>query len=151
VIDAIVFGTIAASVLCWAVGECTGSRVAWTLGAALALVHAVSAFVVFYEGSYEMARVATMRQTEALTGVRFTGGIYINYVFLATWLLDAAWWWLSPASRAERPRAVDAGIRGFIFFIMVNGAVVFADGLARGVGLVAVIAVAACWMRRARR
>ncbi len=150
-IDAVVFGAIAASVLCWAAGECLGSRMAWTLGALLAAVHAASAFVVFYDGSHEVARVATMRQTETLTGVSFTGGIYVNYLFLATWLLDAAWWWLSPASRAARPGAVDGTVRGFIFFIMVNGAVVFADGLARGVGLVAVTAVAACWMRRARR
>jgi hypothetical protein len=151
VIEAAVFGTIAASVVCWAIAECMASRAAWTLGAVLASVHAAVAFAVFYGGSHEVARVETMRQTEALTGVRFGGGIYVNYAFLAIWIGDAAWWWASPGWRSMRPRAVDAAIRGFIFFIMVNGAVVFADGLARVLGGVAVAAVAVAWLRRTLR
>jgi hypothetical protein len=146
--EAAVFASIAVAVLCWAAAEALGSRPAWTLGALFALVHALLAFAVFYNWSHEQARVSTMRQTEALTGIAFAGGIYVNYVFLLVWLGDAAWWWVSPRSRADRPRVMAIAVHGFIFFIMVNGAVVFADGLARILGIAAVSIVAVAWLRR---
>ena len=46
---------------------------------------------------------------------------------------------------------VTVAVHGFIFFIMVNGAVVFADGLARVAGVAAVSAVVVAWLRRAFR
>jgi hypothetical protein len=144
-----VFATISAAVLCWALGEALQSRAFWTSGALLALIHSVAAFVVFYGGSHETARVETMRQTAALTGIEFSGGIYLNYVFLVVWLADAAWWWVAPVSYRARARAVSFAIRAFIVFIIVNGAVVFADGWARIVGLVALlVAAAGTWHRR---
>jgi hypothetical protein len=138
-VEIAVFYTIAGAVLCWAFAEAFASRVFWTGGALLALVHSAAAFVWFYGGSHETARVETTRQTAALTGVDFSGGIYLNYLFLLVWLGDAAWSWIAPASYRVRPRAVALAVRGFIFFIIVNGAVVFADGWARVVGLVALI------------
>jgi len=146
-----VFVAIAAAVVSWAAAECLHARLAWTLGALLALVHAILAFGVFYGWSHETARVSTMRQTEALTGIAFPGGIYVNYLFLLVWIGDATWWWWSPRSHERRPRAVAVAVHGFIFFIMVNGAVVFADGLARVVGVAAVSAVVVAWLRRAFR
>jgi MFS family permease len=140
-VELLVFGTIAAGVLSWAAGEVLASRAWWTAGALLTLLHSVVAFFVFYEGSHQIAQAETMKQTAALTGVVFPGGIYVNYTFLLVWLGDAAWWWLSPHSRAARPRGLTWVVRGFIFFIIVNGAVVFADGWARVVGLIAVAAV----------
>jgi hypothetical protein len=58
---------------------------------------------------------------------------------------------VSPRSRAARARAVTAAVHGFIFFIMVNGAVIFADGLARLLGGAAVAVVAMAWLRRFRQ
>jgi hypothetical protein len=138
-VEIAVFYTIAAAVLCWAVAEALASRVFWTSGALLALVHSVAAFVWFYGGSHDTARIETTRQTAALTGVDFSGGIYLNYLFLIVWLGDAAWWWVAPTSYRARPRALGLAVRGFIFFVIVNGAVVFADGGARVVGFVALI------------
>ena len=149
--EAAVFASIAGAVTCWAVSEALESRTAWTLGALLALGHALLAFAVFYGWSHEQARASTMRQTEALTGLRFAGGIYVNYLFLLVWLGDALWWWVSPRSRATRARAVTLAVHGFIFFIMVNGAVMFADGLARLLGGTAVAVVAMAWLRRFNR
>jgi hypothetical protein len=149
--EAAVFATIAGAVVCWAAGEALRSRAAWSLGALLALAHAVTAFAVFYGWSHDLARVSTMRQTEAITGVTFAGGIYINYLFLVVWLGDVIWWWVSPRSRAARARAVTVAVHGFIFFIMVNGAVIFADGLARLLGGAAVAVVAMAWLRRFRQ
>ena len=150
--DWLVFGTVSASVVAWAVGEVVRSRWAWALGAVLMVVHSVSAFVTFYNGSHDVARMETMRQTAALTGLEFSGGIYINYVFLLVWLADAAWWVAAPASYAQRSGALSFAIRGFIFFIIVNGAVVFADGWARVLGVLAVSAttvqIVRAWHRR---
>jgi hypothetical protein len=143
-----VFYTIAAAVLCWGLGEARRSRVFWTSGALLALIHSVAAFITFYGGSHHTARLETMRQTAALTGIEFSGGIYLNYLFLAVWLGDAAWWWIAPHTYRSRPRAVSFALRGFIVFIIVNGAIVFADGWARVVGLVALIVAAAGTWRR---
>jgi hypothetical protein len=148
VVEIAVFYTIAAAVLCWGAGEAYRSRLLWSVGAILALLHSVAAFVVVYGGSHDTARAETTRQTAALTGVEFAGGIYINYLFLIVWLSDAAWWWLAPSSYRSRPRALELAIRGFILFVIVNGAVVFADGWARVVGLVALgLAAAGTWLR----
>jgi hypothetical protein len=147
--ELVVFSTIALAVVAWAGAELLASRMLWMAGALLALVHAGVAFAVFYEGSHAVAREQTSRQTEALTGFAFSGGIYINYLFLAVWLGDAAWWGVASKSYAERPGWVSSAIRGFIFFIILNGAVIFADGWARAVGVVAVTAVVlSTWRRR---
>ena len=150
-LELVVFGTIAFSVLCWAAAETLTSRALWTLGIMLMLVHAVTAFMAFYGGSHVVARDQTMRQTQALTGITFPGGIYVNYIFLAVWIADAAWWWARPASYATRRRWLSWTVRGFIFFVIFNGAVVFADGWARVIGGCAVAAViigaTARWVR----
>ena len=140
-----VFVTVAAAVVCWAAAEALRSRLLWTAGAVLMVVHAVAAFGVFYDWSHDIAREATTRQTATLTGVAFPGGIYVNYAFLAVWLGDAAWWWASERSYESRPRWMSMASRGFIFFIMLNGAVVFADGWARAIGAMAIALVVTSW------
>jgi hypothetical protein len=141
-----VFVTIAAAVLCWAAGEAVRSRMAWVAGAVLALAHSLLAFHVFYGWSHDTARRLTMQQTAALTGLDFAGGIYVNYLFLASWMADAVWWVASRRTYESRPRLVSIAVRGFIFFIIVNGAVVFADGLARLVGIGATSLVVMTWL-----
>jgi hypothetical protein len=144
-VDLAVFASIAAGVVCWALGEALRSRIFWTAGAILTLIHSIAAFGVFYGWSHETARRLTTQQTAALTGVEFGGGIYVNYLFLVVWLADSTWWWMSPRSYERRPRALSWLIRGFIFFIIVNGAVIFADGWARIVGLASTSLVLASW------
>jgi hypothetical protein len=140
-----VFGSIAVAVVLWAAAEILFSRLLWTAGAMLALAHSLAAFATFYDGSHAIARQETARQTAALTGIEFSGGIYVNYLFLAVWAGDAVWWWLAPSAYASRPRWLSIAIRGFIFFIIVNGAVVFADGWARVLGAIATTTVVASW------
>lgn len=133
----LVFGTIALAVVCWALAEFLQSRVLWACGAGLAIMHSAAAFHVFYNWSHDTAREQTMQQTVALTGVNFPGAIYVNYAFLIVWIFDAAWWLAARASYERRPRALSFAIRGFIFFIIVNAAVIFADGYARAIGIAA--------------
>lgn len=153
----LVFGSIAAAVICWAMAEILRPRHPgwgwlWTAGALLTLLHSLAAFVVFYDSSHAVARDETMRQTQRLTGITFVGGIYINYLLLVVWNGDAGWWVMARRGYAHRPPWLAYAIRGFIFFIILNGAVIFADGAARTIGAVAVALVGASWfLKRSSR
>jgi hypothetical protein len=148
-----VFVTIAIAIAAWAAAECLRvarrpalARVAWTAGAAAMIVHSLAAFAVFYGWDHETAVALTARQTAALTGIAWGGGLYVNYALLAIWSADAIWAWVSPVSYAQRPAALDIAVRGFLYFMFVNGAIVFADGWMRALGMLAVGLVTAAWL-----
>jgi hypothetical protein len=143
----LVFGTVAAAVAAWALSQLLHSRAWWATAAALMVIHAAAAFDVFYDWSHVTARELTMQQTAKLTGMSFSGGIYVNYLFLAVWLADAAWSVSAVRSYEQRPRAVTVAVHAFIFFIIVNGAVIFADGWARVLGVAATGTVLFAWLR----
>src|SRR5687768_2111294 len=71
------------------------ARQVWTLAAALAWLHTLAAFHDVYGWSQAAAMDATARQTAALFGLRWGGGLFVNYAFLAMWAADAAWWWIA--------------------------------------------------------
>ena len=149
-----------AATVAWAAGEALMrqsfasdrlARAIWTLGIALALVHVVLAFQLVYGWDHEAAVVATVRQTADRFGQGWRGGIYVNYVFLAVWLADVGWWWLAPASRASRSPRLEAARLGVFVFMFFNGAVVFASGLGRLIGMASVsVALLAPLARRQR-
>ena len=153
----IVFVTIAGAIVCWAVAEWWRARVPrwsrlwWTAGALFMLIHSIAAFGLFYQWRHDVALVATARQTAAMTGIASGAGLYVNYALLAVWLLDAGWWWTAPASYRSRARAIEWGIHGFLFFMFVNGAVVFADGWMRLLGIAAVAVAGVAWWIRPYR
>jgi hypothetical protein len=140
-----VFGTIAVATIAWALGTSLPSRGWWTAGAIAALVHVAAAFHVFHHWSHGSAVMATARQTGALTGLYRGEGVFLNYAFLVVWLADAAWWWLEPSRYRTRSMRVTAVIHGFLFFMFVNGAIVFADGWMRIIGVIAVGIVSITW------
>jgi hypothetical protein len=147
----IVRATMILATIAWAVGEVTMRRSArydrvaraiWTIGIALAFIHVVLAFQFVYEWNHEAAMAATVRQAADRFGVGWQGGIYVNYVFLALWLADVCWWWAAPASHASRPLWLERSRLVFFTFMFVNGAIVFASGIGRFVGIAAVTLVA---------
>jgi hypothetical protein len=134
----------------WALGEALmrrsatadrWARAVWTVGIALALIHVVLAFQLVYEWNHEAAVAATARQAADRFGWGWRGGIYVNYVFLALWLADVGWWWLAPVSHASRSRRLETVRLALFAFMFVNGAVVFASGIGRLVGIASVIVV----------
>ena len=128
------------------------ARGCWAGGAGLMWVHVLAAFGVRHGWSHAAAVADTARQTEALTGWDWGGGVWVNHLFAAVWSADAAWRLAAPASYRRRPRAVDYGVGGFLGFIAVNGAVVFAHGPTRWAGVAAcglLIVTAALGRRRA--
>jgi hypothetical protein len=144
----------------WAAGEVLMRRSAasdrlaramWTIGIALALVHVALAFHLVYAWDHEAAVIATAQQAADRFGWGWRGSIYFNYVFLALWLADVCWWWLAPRSHASRSTTLEVSRLAIFAFMFVNGAVVFASGVGRVVGIVSLsVVLIASLTRRSR-
>jgi hypothetical protein len=141
---AIVRGTMIVATAAWAIGEALMrrspafdrlARLIWTIGIALALIHVGLAFQWVYAWNHEAAVAATVRQAADRFGWGWRGGIYANYVFLAVWLADVSWWWLAPGSHASRSLRIEMARLILFAFMFLNGAVVFASGNGRLVGI----------------
>lgn len=123
------------------------SRVWWSAGAAVFLVHVICAVHFVHHWSHADAYAATRRQTYELAGLDWGGGMYFNYVFTVLWVADAAWWWASPVSHEKRERAVTYALHGFMLFMWFNGTVVFGGEFARWVGVVGFVVMVVWWLR----
>ena len=157
--DAALYGTIWLAMLLFAAGESARSFTqrgvappswAWwtfTLGLVFALIHTLLAFAIVHGWSHEDAVRATASQTAAVYGFPFGAGVYVNYLFLLTWLADA-WWWRAAPRRYVRPLSVVWTLRAFYFVIIFNAAVVFAAGLRRVFGLLLVSWMIRAWTAR---
>jgi hypothetical protein len=119
-----------------------GKRVAWarwcwTLAWLTYLVHLAVAFHYYHHWSHAEA----VRHVEEIGG--FGQGIYLSYLFTLLWTADVTFWWTQPARYAGRSRWIDQGLHAFMFFIIFNGAVVFAEGPIRWAGLLITAELAA--------
>jgi hypothetical protein len=109
-------------------------------GLTLALVHTLLAFDVFHAWSHADAVQSTATQTGEVFGVRFGAGVFVNYLFFAVWLADLVTW------RRTRPSWLTWLSRAFYMLIVFNGAVVFAAGWRRLMGLVVVFVLLGAWL-----
>jgi hypothetical protein len=156
--DVLLRFTIAAAVVLYGAAEWRRStrgsdRMARALSTGalmLSLAHAAVAFDAHYGWSHDAAYAGTARQLDHAIGLRWGGGLYMNYAFYAIWAIDAAWWWTSAASYRARSRAIEGFVSGVLFFIFLNGAVIFAAGPVRILGSLVMIAVGWSWYARPR-
>ena len=137
----------------FAAGEMGRARVpAWVgwpwyasaTGLAFAIVHTVLSFAVVHGWSHADAVRNTAIQTDAVFGVPFGAGVYVNYVFFAVWLLDLAWWRRAGGVH-QRSRALTLAFHAFYLLIIVNAAVVFAVSWRRLLGGILVLVLLAAW------
>ncbi len=151
--------TMILATIAWAIGEALMrrspqldrlGRAIWTTGIALAVTHVVLAFELVYAWNHEAAVAATARQTAGLVGWGWRGGIFINYIFLALWLGDVCWWWVARASHSSRSMGFETARLAVFTFMFINGAIVFASGAGRVVGIVSVTVVLATALARHR-
>lgn len=124
------------------------ARLLFTLGALALLVHTGVALHLRHGWSQADAWREIARQTEAMTGLAFGGGLLINYAFALFWLVEAAWWWRAPAGYLARSATARRLSRAVFAFMFVNGAIVFAHGPMRIAGTIVMLAVFASWYGR---
>ena len=118
------------------------TRWIWTIGCVFYLMHVVCAFAFFHDWSHTRAYAQTAAQTEAVTGIRWGGGLYINYAFTLLWLADTVAWWAGDVQRHYRLRAYFWTLHGFFAFIVLNATVVFGPPLWSWVALIVGVAFA---------
>lgn len=87
----------------------------------------------------------TARQTAAVYGLNWGGGVYVNYLFTTAWLTEAWWWRAYPLQYFGRRRVITWVLRAFYFVIIVNAAIVFAGVPGRVIGVVLVGALMWMW------
>ncbi len=121
------------------------ARWAWTLGCLGMLAHVACAFHVYHNWSQTSAYRETARQTAEVFNFNWGGGLYINYAFIAAWVLDVIWWWRGLAAYNRRPRYVVLAWQGFFLFMVFNATVVFKTGVLRWLGIVLCLALVLVW------
>lgn len=112
-----------------------------TLGLAAFGLHVAAAFHFSHNWSHANAVDATARQTAAVVGWNWGGGVWVNYLFAGVWLADVAWWWRDLQKYEARSRGIEWAVQGFLGFIAFNATVVFADGVVRWIGIAACVAL----------
>jgi len=151
--DLLLYASAWVSLVAWATAEWRraraprAARLAFTLGFVALVLHSLAAFHARYGGSHALALADTARQTERATGRALGAGLYVNYGFLALWAVEVLLWWRAPASYRARPRALAWSVRVAFVFMFVNGAIVFAGGPVRALGVACVLAVLGAWYR----
>lgn len=119
------------------------ARWCWTIGFVLFVVHVLLAFAVVHDWSHAAAYAETARQTEALFGLDWGGGVWFNYAFLLIWALDAAYWWIAGLERYRlRAGWIVVVLQAWFVFMIVNGAIVFGSGWVRWMTLAAMLTLA---------
>src|SRR6185312_10642020 len=107
------------------------TRWAYSIGCILCLLHVA---VAFHLGHGWSARAA-YEHTERVSG--YGWGVYVNYLFVAIWIADAAWAWIALEPYLHRPIGLSLLIAGSMAFLMINATIVFGHGAMRWASLIA--------------
>jgi hypothetical protein len=116
------------------------TRQLWTWACITFLVHVACAF----HFTHGWSQAHALEQTRRESG--FGEGLYVNYLFMAAWVADVAWWWIAPAHYAMRSSWIDRGLHAFMLFIAFNATVVFETGLVRWAGVAGSLALLVRWI-----
>lgn len=124
------------------------SRWLWTAACGMLWIHVACAFQFQHHWSHAEAHAHTAGKTAEYVGLDWGGGLYFNYLLMAVWTGDVAWWWIAPRSYADRPVAIGLFVWGFVVFMAFNATVVFGSGVLRWLALVVFAALGVCLIRR---
>jgi hypothetical protein len=131
---------------------------AWThaanaAGLALCVAHITFAMGSVHGWSHEAAAHATAAQTESVYGWRWGGGLFVNYLFVIVWAVEA-FFRRRPNGSFVDGAGVTWALRIFYGMVIFNAAIVFARGSMRALGVLIVTALLLAWRpvpRRKRR
>lgn len=118
----------------------------WGLGLVACGVHILVAMGSHHHWSHAAAVVETARQTEAVYGLAWGGGVYVNYLFVLAWMSELVWWRVDTRRYLNQPRWSRWAFRGFYLVIVVNAAVIFAAPDRRVAGVALTAALIAAWL-----
>jgi hypothetical protein len=147
-------GTAWASLALWSGSEWVSSRrtsvdrgsiVAWrlnALGASVFVLHVFLAMQIRHGWSHTAAVQETARQTEVLFGIRDGSGVWLNYLMALLWMADV---WRSRSPVSVEARSSRRWLKGFLFFMWFNAAIVFPRGAWRLMGVALLLLVIASW------
>ena len=122
------------------------ARAAWTLAFLFYLAHIVAAFHFAHDWSHANAYEHTARRTAEVVGLDWGGGLYVNYIFTAAWLIDVGWRWVDAAGYRSRQRWITWLLGAFFAFIAINATIIFAAGPIRWAGIAACVALVVLWL-----
>ena len=108
----------------------TWVRVLYTASLVMMLLHLAVAYHLGHGWSHSDA----FERTERVSG--FGPGIFVSYFFVLVWIAEAAWMWIAFDRYLNRSKWLNRAIVGFMWFILFNSSVVYADGFARLLGCV---------------
>lgn len=118
------------------------ARWLWTCGCMLYIVHVACAFGFYHQWSHAVAYRHTAEQTAAATGIRWGGGLYLNYAFTALWLADLALWWRHGIDSPYRSRVYFWMLHSLFAFMMINATVVFGPPVWKPIAVIAAVCMA---------
>ena len=124
------------------------SKWVWGAGCDFNFLHILAAFHFTHNWSHTAAVEHVAKQSEAVIGTPFGAGIWFNYVFTMLWIIDATWLWWNKESYARRATWITWAIHSFLFFMVVNAAVVFAPVIVRLPSAVLCLGLAALCVRQ---
>jgi hypothetical protein len=152
-VELALFGTIWLALAAFVAAEAgkrrqrNGASAGWTLwvgcaGALLCALHILLAFGLRHGWSHGAAIEDTARRTEAVFGLSWGGGLYVNYAFLALWIADLLAW------RADRRPSAPLvwTVRAFYLLVLFNAAIVFSRPAARPFGAALIVALLWTWL-----
>jgi hypothetical protein len=139
----VMIGTAWLAVAAWAAANWlrvlrrpSAARAVWTCGAGLLTGHVLLAFHLVHGWDHVAAERAVAQETYQRTGLDWGGGIYVNYVFAAYWLADAASWWMVRRFYESRSVLLDAAVQIVFLFMFANATIVFGTASAAAMGAV---------------
>ena len=105
--------------------RCVAFRRLWTFAWLLVVVHVLCAFHFQHRWSHQAALKHTAEMTERVVGWYWSGGLYINYVFLAFWEIDIRMLWRKSQMQPLPATKTFVAMRSVTAFMVFNATAVF--------------------------
>jgi len=120
----------------------------WLLALVVFAIHIATAFHGFYEWSFRIALDETARLTEDVTGWRSSIGMWVNFAFFAALAADFSMRIFREGGVCKTQNRV---VEVLVIFMIVNGAIIFADGPVRRFGISLLVGlVVVIWYAKVR-
>ena len=127
------------------------SNTFYSVSVALMFVHVLLAYAISHHWSHQAAMEHAAVETEQTLGFEFAPGLYVNFVFLAVFIVDSVWRWRVKNPHVRKPLNAARGIDSFILFIFLMATLVFEAGPIRlfsAVGFIVIFARYLSWKRQ---